>query len=50
MPNDYGLAFAQGQFDQQEGPDPFINESEENNEHISEDCRSNERCPVPLQR
>ena len=23
MPNDYGLAFAQGQFDQQEGPDPF---------------------------
>jgi len=27
--DDYGYAFAQGQFDRQEPPDPFINESEE---------------------
>jgi len=44
MPNDHGYAYAQGQFDFQEGPDPFIDEefetdeSEEDNEHISEDC------------
>ena len=31
MPNDYGYAFAQEQRDRQEGPDPFIDESEENN-------------------
>lgn len=42
--DDHGYAFAQGQFDRQEGPDPFIdddfeiNESEEDDEHLSENC------------
>ena len=30
MPDDYGLSAAQAEYDRQEGPNPFINESEEN--------------------
>lgn len=50
MPDNHGLVFAEWQYDRQEPPDQFIDESEENNEHISEDCRGYERRPIPLQR
>lgn len=35
--DDHGYAFAQGQFDRQEGPDPFIDDTETDESEDNED-------------